>query len=219
MKLKKLPKAIIFDFDGVILESVNTKNNAFLELFKKYPQKKLIASFLEKNSGVNRFLKFEYIFTKILNKKCWKSHQIRLSNKFNKLVIKKLLSCKFVKGALPILKKYSNKIPLYVVSASPIKELKKIIYKRKLNIFFKSIYGYPLIKSDAIQMILNQEKLEPKDVIFIGDTKADWLAAKKTGVNFCGRVSDNKNSVFPHSILKKSNLFEFMKLLEDVSPR
>ena len=31
-------KALIFDFDGVLAESVDVKTKAFLNLFKEYPQ-------------------------------------------------------------------------------------------------------------------------------------------------------------------------------------
>ena len=35
---ERSPKAVIFDFDGVILESSNIKTEACLELFEDYPE-------------------------------------------------------------------------------------------------------------------------------------------------------------------------------------
>ena len=63
-------KAIIFDFDGVIAESVDVKTEAFKELFKAYPDKvKAIADFHIDNGGMSRFDKFRHIYKNILKKK------------------------------------------------------------------------------------------------------------------------------------------------------
>lgn len=60
-------KAIIFDFDGVIIESAEIKTDAFRTLFAGYPDMlpEIIAHH-QKNSGISRYKKFRYIYEKIL---------------------------------------------------------------------------------------------------------------------------------------------------------
>jgi beta-phosphoglucomutase-like phosphatase (HAD superfamily) len=60
-------KAIIFDFDGVLVESVDIKTDAFRELFKDYPQYvDEFAAYHEYNGGVSRFEKIKYFYRHFL---------------------------------------------------------------------------------------------------------------------------------------------------------
>ena len=61
-------KSIIFDFDGVILDTVDLKGDSFVELFSDYDQKTKdqIYNFHNQNLGKDRIYKIEYILTNIL---------------------------------------------------------------------------------------------------------------------------------------------------------
>ena len=57
-------KNIIFDFDGVVLDSVPVKTEAFIKLFQSYEKQhvdKLIEYHL-KNGGKSRYLKIKYFY-------------------------------------------------------------------------------------------------------------------------------------------------------------
>ena len=61
---------VYFDFDGIILDSVDVKTSAFSKKFEEYAsevQKQVIQYHLE-NGGVSRFEKFSQYYEKILNK-------------------------------------------------------------------------------------------------------------------------------------------------------
>ena len=62
-------KAIIFDFDGVILNSVNVKTEAFKELYKQYGSAvvKKVEKYHLENGGISRFEKFKYYHKNFLN--------------------------------------------------------------------------------------------------------------------------------------------------------
>ncbi len=56
-------KAIIFDFDGVILESMDVKTKAFALLFKDYPEHlPAVLALHQTHGGMSRFEKFEIIY-------------------------------------------------------------------------------------------------------------------------------------------------------------
>jgi len=63
-------RAIAFDFDGVLVESVDVKNRAYARLFEKEGAE-LVRSILTyhlKNGGVSRFVKFQTIYREILER-------------------------------------------------------------------------------------------------------------------------------------------------------
>ena len=55
-------KGIIFDFDGVIAESVHIKSSAFSDLYKPYGTEivKKVVNHHEANGGISRFKKIRY---------------------------------------------------------------------------------------------------------------------------------------------------------------
>ena len=64
-------KNLIFDFDGVILDSVEIKNKAFLKTLKPFNKniKKKFMKFHLNNLGISRFRKFEYLCKDLLKQK------------------------------------------------------------------------------------------------------------------------------------------------------
>ena len=61
-------KAIIFDFDGVLVESNHIKTEAFKELFQDYPQHlDEIVKYHVLNGGLSRYIKIQYIYKKRLS--------------------------------------------------------------------------------------------------------------------------------------------------------
>ena len=62
-------KVIVLDFDGVIVESVGIKTEAFRELFRDSPQVEEIYQYHLANNALSRFEKFPYICENILGRK------------------------------------------------------------------------------------------------------------------------------------------------------
>jgi HAD superfamily hydrolase (TIGR01549 family) len=186
-------KAIIFDFDGVITESIDIKTKAFRELFKDYPwHLDAIERFHLENGGMSRFKKFRFIYKNIIKKPLSKSKFEELCQRFERLVVKEVTHCPFVKGAPELLKYCLRRFDIFVVSGTPQSEIRQIIKKRKLTKYFRGIFGSPTTKPKIIRNILKRHKYLPKDTLFIGDSLNDYKAAKNTGVKFIARVTDGR---------------------------
>ncbi len=196
-------KVIIFDFDGVLLESVKIKDNAFKRLFKDYPEhlEKIMEYHLSNNATV-RFDKFRYITENILDQSYNKRTEKKLSKKFSSLVFSGLVNCPYVQGTKEILNFYLDKIPIYLASRSPAVELEKVLKKRRLKKYFKKIYAVPWIKTDAIRDIMDRENITPEELVFVGDADEDLRAAQSTGVFFIGRDSGKSFHTSSIPILK-----------------
>lgn len=183
-------KAIIFDFDGVITESVDVKTRAFKELFKDYPQS--LVSAIEKfhldNGGMSRFDKFRHIYKNILNKELSEAEFNRLCVDFNKLVVEDVVKAPLVKGVKSFLDSYKDRLPMYIVSATPDSEIKEIVGRKGLEKYFLAVYGSPATKAECIKNVLGRQNHPAKSILFIGDSRNDHHAAQETGVIFAARA-------------------------------
>ena len=208
-------KAVIFDVDGVILESVDIKTNAFGELFKRYPKHKTaILAHHHQHLGVSRYVKFRYIYERIFGLPLSKKEEQKLGKKFSALVLRKVLSAPFVPGARKFLQTNHMKYRFFAASGTPVKELKFILKKRKLSKFFKRIYGSPEQKISIVRDILAKEDLKKKEVVFVGDASTDLQAARKTGVHFILRTT-SQNHLKARYRLK--NLQPLQKVINRIS--
>lgn len=182
-------KAIIFDFDGVILESVDIKTNAFIELFKDASEskKKKIVAYHLAHGGVSRYIKIKHIATKILGKKLTKTEENWLGHLFKEMVYRKVITCPYVEGVMDFITRNKGKYKFYIASGTPSVELNQILKKRKIDKLFSEAHGSPTEKHEIIASILKRKRLKPNEVIFIGDSETDKKAAEKTGVIFIMR--------------------------------
>jgi len=191
-------KAIVFDFDGVILESMDIKTQAFRDLFRDYPDHldDIVRLHVE-NGGMSRFEKFRIIYRDFFKKPLDVKQLEELGARFSDLVFQKVLSCPFVPGAERFLEKYSQTHLLFVASGTPEPELVQIVEKRGLGRFFRGVYGSPRSKAEIVRQILAQQGLHPSEVLFVGDALGDYRSAAETSVAFVGRAPAGSQNPFP----------------------
>ena len=187
-------KAILFDFDGVIAESVDVKTQAFGDLFRDdYPQHvEEIVAFHVANGGMSRYDKFRYFYSAIIKKELSEEKFQELCRRFNQLVLEKVIVAPLVEGMQAFLDKYRGRVPMYVLSATPDEEIKEIVERRQLSGYFKGVFGAPKVKAEMIAAIMAQNGYTAQEVIFLGDSVNDLKAAKQAGVRFAARVIKGK---------------------------
>jgi phosphoglycolate phosphatase-like HAD superfamily hydrolase len=194
-------RLLILDFDGVVLESVSVKTDAFQALFSTEPDHMgEIVEFHIKNGGMSRFDKFRYIYGNILKKDLDPITFNMLSEKFSDLVFQRVLHVPFVPGAAEFLERWSAILPLYIVSATPEKELKEIVRARNLTRYFRNVYGAPRKKAECIQEILMESGSSASEVLFVGDALNDLAAARVSGVKFVGRSAEGNVNIFRNCV-------------------
>jgi len=184
-------KAIILDFDGVIVESNDPKLQAFEDLFALYPaQADAMRDYHLKNYSCPRRMKFEHYVFKLLKQPDNVAGIETMAKQFSEFSVRRVVACQYVSGAREFLEKFSQRVPLYISSVTPEDELKQIIKFRRIDSFFQRIFGNPpWEKTDAIRTIVASEKLSSSEVLFIGDSVSDCQAALDAGVVFIGRDS------------------------------
>ncbi len=210
-------KAIILDFDGVILESVDIKTKAFKELFKEYPEHlDGIAEYHLKNGGLSRYKKFSYIYSKILKKQPPEKKQLeKMGELFSKIVLQEMISCPYVHGALEFLDEYSKKTKMFIASGTPEDELRYITDKRGISHYFRGIYGTPKTKPEILSNILKENRIENEDAIFIGDSINDYEGAKIAGIPFIARINKiDKSGLMQYKLTSVNDLAELASLIK-----
>lgn len=185
--LKK--EVFAFDFDGVLLDSVNIKTKAFASLYQCHGAEVVskVIQYHEENGGVSRNEKFKYFHRYYLNKKLGTLDLVSLSEKFSALVVKDVIAANWICGAesfLSLLKKLGKEC--IVVSATPQEELELIIDKRNMCGYFSRVYGAPKLKNRVLENVIVEKGINPRSVVFFGDALVDWRAAEETGVDFVG---------------------------------
>lgn len=184
-------KAIVFDFDGVIAESVNIKTEAFQQLFSSYQEHHAqIMAYLHAHYSYSRFVQFRGVVEGVLKQPYTSELEQQLNEKFSQMVVSKIIACPFVPGAVELLKHCLHKRPMYIVSLTPDQELKGILSGKGVDSYFKAFYGSTLTKAQSLREIMRIEKISPSELIFIGDALSDFNAAKETGVCFVARAQD-----------------------------
>jgi len=183
-------RALILDFDGVIVESNEVKTEAFQEFFSMYPaHSALMMEYHHQNVSVTRFAKFDYLLDK-LGKNNDESLRAEMAEKFSLLVSKRMLEVPLVRGAKMFLENLASRIPMYLASVTPEKELEEILVSRDLLHWFQDFYGCPpWTKADAILDILKREDITANQALLVGDSAGDQQAAQETGVRFLARDS------------------------------
>ncbi len=199
-----MPVAVL-DFDGVILESVDIKTEAFQELFSAYGDKlPTIMDYHLANNGISRMIKIRHIFENILNTPFTPKVEADTRQRFSEVVMSKILKCRFVPGAPEFLEKFSGRVKFYVASAAPEDELKTIIERRGLQKYFTKIFGHPTHKREAVKWVLLSHPRAAKELVFIGDANEDRKVALEHGVTFLGRKN---KEIFPEGTVCYDDLF------------
>ena len=129
--------AIIFDFDGVILDSVGIKSDIFFEIFETFGKvvAKKAVEYHEKNGGISRFEKFKYINKKYLNSKLGNSDIELLKKKFSNLIKKKILKASYIEGSYEFISENYKEYEFHIATSTPENEILDIL-KRKNNKVF-----------------------------------------------------------------------------------
>ena len=186
--------AIIFDYDGIISESVNVKTKAFAKLYSKFGDEVVnkVINHHENNGGISRFEKFKFYHENFLNIKIDKMQIDKLSLEFSSIVLEKVINSPYVNGAELFIKNNYTKYDFHISTGTPEEEIQVILNRKKIRKYFKTVHGSPEKKYNHVSKILTENKYNPNNVVFIGDALSDRDAARKNKINFIGRYTTSK---------------------------
>ena len=172
---------IVFDCDGVILDSVPTKTRAFARLAEPYgaEARDRFVMYHMTHGGVSRYRKFAWFFSEILGREITPQESEEWGKRFASYSLEEVKRCPLIPGVEKALTDWEGKLPMCVCSGSPTEELRSILDLRKLSHFFRLILGSPPAKAQVLANIVRELKLDPADVLMVGDASTDRDAAEE----------------------------------------
>ena len=193
-------KTILWDFDGVIMNSNAVRDRGFEEVLKDYPKEQVdkLMEFHQENGGLSRYVKFRYFFEEVRGESITEDEVNFWAQKFSDIMLislnnKNLLieeTVQFIKTNY----KYYN---MHIVSGSDQKELRFLNKELGTSEYFISIHGSPTPKKDLVADLISKHQYELRNTCLIGDSINDYEAANHNEIHFYGY---NNKALSTHGI-------------------
>ena len=219
-KLISQKSIMVFDFDGVLADSVDIKADAFAELYSPYGSEiveQVVAHHLA-NGGMSRFDKFSYYHNVYLNMKINQFNMDKLVKQFSTIVMDKVIACAEIPGAEMFIQKNCLHHKCYINSATPQNEIRQIVQARGLQKYFVNVLGSPTSKSENLKKIRKSNpKVPTSGFLFFGDALSDLDAANNNNFEFIGisGAAGNANSVLHGEVANDMLIKDFNCVIEN----
>jgi len=201
--------ALVFDCDGVILDSASLKRSTFAEFYADEPEPlhSVILAYLARGGGQPRDVKFHHIEEHILGRPISEARIQALSHAFAERVETKVTQAPAIPGAIEFLRRWQDRTPCFLLSATPQEELRRIIQRRGLSALFEEVLGAPPDKTNGLRNLMTRYGYSPGRTVMIGDSYNDYRAARSNGTHFVGILADDAgHSPFPATSVNLPNL-------------
>lgn len=177
--------SLVFDCDGVILDSNQLKTKAFYQVALPFGEAaaQALVDYHIQNGGVSRYRKFEYFLQTILGIEIDPPQLSSLLATYANTVRAGLLTC----AVTPGLHELRQALPYtrwLVASGSDQTELRDIFAQRQLShLFDGGIFGSPDTKEEILLRESELGNLQTP-ALFLGDSRYDYIAATKANLDF-----------------------------------
>lgn len=182
MMLKKY-KTLVFDCDGVVLNSNKVKTEAFYRAALPYGRAaaQALTDYHLARGGISRYKKFEWFLATVVPEMDGPDYEALLQA-YAAEVKMGLLSCEAANLA-PLRDKTPDANWL-IVSGGDQKELRQVFDERNLQSFFDGgIFGSPDNKHDILSREMAAGNIQ-LPALFLGDSKYDLEAAEREKLDF-----------------------------------
>jgi len=189
-------ETILWDFDGVILDSMVVRDWGFREIFKNFSKEQIDAliDFHRENGGLSRYVKIRYFYETILKKDISEDEVLKYAGEFSKLMKDELINPEnLILESVNFIKKQCENYNFHIVSGSDQEELRFLCNELGIADYFISIHGSPTPKKMLVKNVLINKKYNLKTTCLIGDSINDFEAADFNNINFMAYNNDSLN--------------------------
>lgn len=183
-------RAVVFDFDGVIVESEAAKEEAFVELFGRWPEHRDgMLAYHREHRSLPRLAKVQELAQR-LGRGGDADFVGALTADLSALMLDRVSACSLVPGARELIQDLAPRLHVAIASVTPERDLLELLRRLGLRDQVAAAYGDPPTrKVDAIAATIQAVGGDPGTVALVGDSPADLEAARSCGVRFIGRDS------------------------------
>lgn len=189
-------KAIGFDFDGTLVMSEAAKARVMALVFREKfgVRQGVMAAYREiAGTGKNRPEKVQALFQQFLKRKPTKKELQEVDEHFGFHYELSMHTCPLFRcsSALEGLKK---RYFTFLLSLENKREVVRIARHCGLATYFHEILGGSKAKVENLRHVITKHHLKSKEVLYVGDSSSDVLAAKKVGVKVIILQKDGRSA-------------------------
>lgn len=180
-------QTLVFDCDGVVLNSNQLKIQAYFDVAIKFGANQAQAQALVEHhvllGGISRYPKFEYFLREILQQPVTEQAMLGLLASFTEEVQRLLTDCEIAPDLMRLRLATPN-AKWMIVSGGDQAELREIFKRRGItDMFSAGIFGSPDNKDQILARELASGNIA-QPALFIGDSRYDHIAATRAGLDF-----------------------------------
>ncbi|WP_373056161.1 HAD family hydrolase [Zunongwangia sp. H14] len=182
-------KIILWDFDGVIVDSMAVREKGFWETLSNFPKEQVdkLITYHKKNGGLSRYVKFRYFFEEIRKEKADEKEVDKLSAEFSEIMRKRLVDKNIlIDEVVNFIRNNHENFKMHIVSGSDGEELRFLCRELGISSYFISIEGSPTPKIELVENLLIKYKYKKEEACLIGDSINDKEAAERNEIDFVG---------------------------------
>ena len=200
---------ILWDFDGVIMDSMPIRNKGFEIVLEKFPKIEVdtLMKFHLENGGLSRYVKFRYFFEQIRKESVSEEKIKEFASEFSRIMKKLLIDeSLLINDSLNFIRNNYLNYKMHIVSGSDQAELRFLCNKLGITQYFISIHGSPTPKKELVKKLLLKNQYVKDSSILIGDSINDFEAARENGIDFFGFNNINLQQGFDNYIISFEEL-------------
>ena len=211
-------KTIVFDCDGVVLNSNQTKIDAYFAVAKRMggsdEQARALVHHHVTKGSFPRNGKIEYYLREIVNQPVTQETVQQFLHAFEDILDNTLMQCA-VAPALLDLKAATPEASWMLLSGGDQAELRRVFPRRNLaQLFEAGIFGGPDTKDQVLARETANRNIQ-FPALFVGDSKYDYQAATKAGLDFVflsdwTEVKDWQSFCAENNIVSYKNMAELL---------
>ncbi len=180
-------KTLVFDCDGVVLNSNQLKIQAYHDVAIKFGASEVQAQALVDHhvnlGGISRYPKFEYFLREIMQQPVTEQAMQALLDSFTAEVKRLLIDCEIAPD-LMLIREANPSAKWMIISGGDQVELCDIFKQRGIDkLFDAGIYGSPDNKDVILAREIETGNIA-KPALFIGDSRYDHQASTNAGLDF-----------------------------------
>jgi phosphoglycolate phosphatase-like HAD superfamily hydrolase len=183
---------VVFDFDGVLVDSNAVKRRAYADIFASAAgSAPVVEAVLRSDIESDRFSVIRAILQGLSPEGGSTPAEMDLlvaeyGDRYNTICEEHAATCAEIRGASLALARLAKRHELYVISATPEVPLRRIVKRRGWTGYFRDVLGRPRTKGENLAWVLQREGIEGHRIVFVGDGRRDLEAAREAGCRFVG---------------------------------
>ncbi len=181
-------EAIVFDFDGTLIQSAEAKHEAFYRLFPdEVPYCEIVGGILKDDPDGSRHAVIPRMMAAMSKRGLAlpTAHtEFDRIGAYAQAIYAVQSSVPECAGATECLRALHGHAALYISSNTPEVDLTALLEKRGWMTYFSGWFGHPRTKHETLTMLVARHGGNPANIAVIGDGESDRRAATALGCHF-----------------------------------